>query len=295
MTRHCATTGRYAYLGVQGVDYRVYYEEAGPKDGIPLICQHTAGADGRQWRHLIEDPDVTALYHVVVPDLPYHGKSLPPEDVEWWTQEYKLTQSFFEAFIIAVAHGLELDDPVFLGSSMGGHLAPDLARDHPEEFRAVIGLEGAIDSHGAETMMIEWQKHFRMSNRFKDAFMVTMCAPTSPMRWRRETGWVYSQGAPEVLAGDLNYYFIEHDLNGRLTEIDTSLVAVYLLNGDYDYSASPEAGRRLAEGIEGAHFIAMEGIGHFPMSENYPAFKHYLDPVLAEIAAVPVASAGATR
>ncbi|MBM4297762.1 MAG: alpha/beta hydrolase, partial [Deltaproteobacteria bacterium] len=32
-------TGRYVYLNIEGVEYRVYFEEAG--SGIPLICQHT--------------------------------------------------------------------------------------------------------------------------------------------------------------------------------------------------------------------------------------------------------------
>ena len=27
----------------------------------------------------------------------------------------------------------------------------------------------------------------------------------------------------------------------------------------------------------------MEGIGHFPMAENYPAFREYLVPVLGEL------------
>ena len=47
--------GRYLRLQIDGVDHRVYFEEAGPKDGggIPLICLHTAGADGRQYRHLL--------------------------------------------------------------------------------------------------------------------------------------------------------------------------------------------------------------------------------------------------
>ena len=44
-------TGRYAYLEVPGARKRVYFEEAG--EGQPLLCLHTAGADSRQWRHLL--------------------------------------------------------------------------------------------------------------------------------------------------------------------------------------------------------------------------------------------------
>jgi hypothetical protein len=32
----------------------------------------------------------------------------------------------------------------------------------------------------------------------------------------------------------------------------------------------PGVGRRIPEQIKGAEFSEMKGIGHFPMSENYP-------------------------
>jgi len=41
-------TGRYAHLELGGKPHRIYFEEAG--QGIPLLCLHTAGSDGRQYR-----------------------------------------------------------------------------------------------------------------------------------------------------------------------------------------------------------------------------------------------------
>jgi pimeloyl-ACP methyl ester carboxylesterase len=274
--------GRYLYLTVDGTEYRVYYEEAGA--GIPIVCQHTAGADGRQWRHFLEDPDVTSRFRVLVPDLPYHGKSLPPEGERWWESEYSLTKEFFEKFVVAFSAALGLDRPVFMGCSMGGHLAPDLALDHPEAFRAVVGLEAAVHSHGADGL-VRFLNHPEISNDFRGAQMYGICAPTSPEASRRETAWVYSQGHPSVFKGDLNYYFVEHDLTDVAAEIDTGKVAVYILSGEYDYSAPPELGQALADQIAGSHFIAMHGMGHFPMSENYPLFKKYVAAVLDELAA----------
>jgi hypothetical protein len=52
MARFDAAVGRYIYLPIDGIEYRVYFEETGT--GIPLLLQHTAGTDGRQWRHLLE-------------------------------------------------------------------------------------------------------------------------------------------------------------------------------------------------------------------------------------------------
>ena len=296
MTRLEPVTGRYLRLEVEGIDYRVYFEESG--QGIPLVCQHTAGSDGRQWRHLLNDADVTARYRVIVPDLPYHGKSLPPEATEWWKEEYRLTQAFFIAFHLALNRALELERPVYIGCSMGGHLAPDLALECPDEYRAVIGCESGLGSGFASGespagvtpeavgRSLAWLAHPRLSNDFKAASMWSLTAPVSPEKYRRETIWEYSQGAPAVFRGDLHYYSIEHDLTGgRARRIDTSRVAVYLLTGEYDPSVSPEDTRQLAEQIDGAKFTEMKGIGHFAMSENYPVFRQYLMPVLDEIAA----------
>ena len=57
-----------------------------------------------------------------------------------------------------------------------------------------------------------------------------------------------------------------------------------ILTGEYDYLTTPEDSQRTADQIKGAEFIEMEGIGHFPMSENYPVFKGYLEQALRTIA-----------
>ena len=68
-----------------------------------------------------------------------------------------------------------------------------------------------------------------------------------------------------------------------------------MLTGDYDYLTTPEDGRRTAEQIRGAEFIEMKGIGHFPMSENYPVFKEYLQQALQTIESKVGTRAGGER
>ena len=275
-------TGRYVYLDVQGVEYRVYFEEAG--EGVPVVLQHTAGCDSRQWRHVLEDPDFTSRYRLIAADVPFHGRSLPPESREWWTEEYTLHQGFFLDFQVALVEALGLERPIYAGCSMGGHLAPDLALHHPGLFRAAIGIEAALDSHGVERIL-PWLYHPRISNDCKPALMHTLCSPTSPERYKRETTFVYSQGAPAVFKGDLNYYVVEHDLNADAKKIDTTQTALFVLNGEYDWSGYPAAGAALAAAVDGATHAVMEDLGHFPMSENPEVFKKYFLPVLEQAAA----------
>ena len=275
-------TGHYIYLTIDGLEYRVYYEEAGR--GISVLLQHTAGSDGRQWRHLLEDSDLTADFRFIAPDLPYHGKSLPPVAKEWWKEEYALSLEFLMTFVITMAHALELERPIYMGCSMGGHLAADLALHYPGDFRAVIALEGAIDTHDEEPFSDHYY-HPRVSSDFKGSMIYGEMAPGSPEALRRETAWMYTQGAPAVFKGDLQYYLGEHDLSETAREIDTSRTAVYVLSGEYDWSAYPERCRALAEAINGATYTLMKDVGHFAMCENPSKFKSYLLPVLEQIVA----------
>jgi pimeloyl-ACP methyl ester carboxylesterase len=280
LARFDAATGRYVHLEIADVEYRVYFEESGA--GIPLLLQHTAGADGRQWRHVLEDSELAGHYRMIAYDLPYHGKSLPPSSIAWWKEEYRLTKEFLMGVPLALSRALELERPVYMGSSIGGHLALDLALHHPEQFRAVIGLEAAAATPGG---YLDIWNHPRVSNAFKASVMYGLMSPTSPEAFRRETAWGYSQGAPPVFKGDLYYHDVDHAMGGTAKQIDTSKIAVYLLTGEYDWSTPPVLSRAVAEQIPGASYQTMEGLGHFPMSEDPEQFLRYLRPVLEKIRA----------
>ena len=113
--------------------------------------------------------------------------------------------------------------------------------------------------------------------------MYGITAPQSPEAFRRETAWVYSQGAPGVFEGDLHYYNVDHDLTGLAANIDTTKTALYVLTGEYDWSSTPAMGQALAAAVRGAIFRAMPGLGHFPMCENPARFREHILPVLDEI------------
>ena len=134
MARHSPVTGRYVTIEVDGMEYKVFYLHNGK--GQPLICQHTAGCHNHQWRGLLEDEEITKHYNVIAYDLPRHGKSDPPHNYEWWTEEYKLTKEHYVNFIVALCDALELEDPIFMGSSFGGNVALQLALRRPDPIQS---------------------------------------------------------------------------------------------------------------------------------------------------------------
>ena len=282
-------TGRYLRLQFEGRPHRVYFEEAG--QGIPLICLHTAGSDGRQYRHLLNDPAVTDRFRVIAFDLPWHGKSSPPPGFE--TEVYALTTDRYVSVVMAMIDALKLDNPVVMGCSIGGRAVLHLALRHGARLRAAIGLQSALyaedRSLGDPAPSMALHRPDIHGGKSAGASMAGMIAPQSPPAERWETMWHYMQGGPGVFMGDLHYYFTDGDLRNGLAEpLRESACPLYLLSGEYDASATPEMGRELAELVGAEFFQVMKGVGHFPMSENPTAFRSYLLPVLDKILAAPV-------
>lgn len=270
--------GRYVHVDIDGTPHRIYFEEAGT--GIPLICLHTAGSDARQWRYLLADEEFTTSFRIIAFDMPWHGKSNPPEN--WDGSEYQLTTARYTQTIRAFCAALDLDKPVVMGCSIGGRIVLNLAIDHASQFRALIGLEAADfqtpwydttwlnrpDVHGGEVCA---------------ALVSGLVAPQSPAAARMETLWAYRQSGPGVFKGDLYFYRVDGDLRGRTSAIDTTACPLYLLTGEYDFSCMPEDTLRTASGIKGAQVTIMEQLGHFPMSENPVQFRRYIAPILNHI------------
>ena len=270
--------GRYISMVVAGDTMRIYVEEAG--SGIPLVCLHTAGSDSRQFRHLMTDPSITDHYRVLAFDMPWHGKSNPP--IGWREIEYKLTTGLYKETVVAFCQAMKLNQPAIMGYSMGGRIVLHLALEFPDDYRAVIALEGA--DRLKPYYDTEWLHRPDVNGgEVAAGFVSGQIAPQSPSEYRWETLWAYMQGGPGVFKGDLYFYWVDGHFDDRSVQIDTTRCPVYLLSGEYDSSCTPERTRDTAKRIQGSKAVVMEGMGHFPMSENPALFREHILPVLKEI------------
>lgn len=276
--------GRYVHFNVAGKPCRVYFEEAG--QGTPLLCLHTAGSDGRQYREILRDPRITKDHRVIVFDLPWHGKSSPPAGFE--KTPYALTTDLYVETVMAFKDAIGLENPIVMGCSIGGRAVLHLALRHGDAFKAAIGLQSALYAENAGN---EWAAEDNAMYRpdvhgseLAGAAMISLIAPQSPQPDKWETLWHYMQGGPGIFMGDLVYYFLDGDLrNGLAKGLDTDKCPLYLLTGEYDLSATPEMTEELAKEVGATYFKIMKNMGHFPMSENPEEFKSYLLPVLEQI------------
>jgi pimeloyl-ACP methyl ester carboxylesterase len=169
-----------------------------------------------------------------------------------------------------------------MGCSIGGRIVLHLAVEHAREFRAIIGLQSSayVEPYYDTSWLHRPDVH---GGEVAAGYVSGLMAPMSPEAARWETLWHYMQSGPGVFKGDLHFYKIEGDIRDRIGRIDTTVAPLYLLTGEYDYSASPRHTREAADRIAGAKVVIMKELGHFPMSENPELFLTYLRPVLDEI------------
>ena len=118
------------------------------------------------------------------------------------------------------------------------------------------------------------------------AAMMLNISPYAPEENVREIQWEYSCGGPGIFAGDLYYYYYDHNMSDEEAQaIDTSKCMLYMLTGEYYPNTSPAETQALADLVKGSTFYAMEKLGHFPMTEDYTRFREYFLPIIREIKA----------
>ncbi len=278
-------TGGYVPVTVEGTTYQIYHEMAGPGPdaaggaGRDMLCMHTAGADGRQFHGLMADPRITARHRLIAFDLPWHGKSPPPEGAI--PGSWRLNTDLYVALIMGFIDALGLDRPVALGASMSGEICLELAYRHPEAFSGIVACEACEQVTRRQT---HWASHPQVNQAlFVPEWIRSLSAPQSPAEWREQITWQYGQGGPSVFFGDIAFYAGDWDARERVARIDTNRCRLFMLTGEYDYSCTVEMSEATAAKIPGVRFQAMKGIGHFPFAENPALFAEYLLPVLREL------------
>jgi pimeloyl-ACP methyl ester carboxylesterase len=279
--------GRYTYVTAGGEEARIYYETAGTGP-IPLLLQATAGADGRQYRHLLADPRMQERFTMYAYDLPYHGKSLPPIGVRWWEQPYLPTREWFIDWAVAIADKLELENPYFMGCSVGGQLALDLAAERPERFGAFISLNGWYDKPTLpEGFSNDMFRTPLIADSYAPALNFGATAPNAPEPNAHEVYWIYRSSFPGVYAGDNDYFAHYHDLKENGHKIDAYAKPVYVIAGEYDPASDDEVhgGPAVEKFIPGAKFIKAKDLGHFAPADDPIGFGDAIVEILDEVIA----------
>ncbi|KAL4861805.1 Alpha/Beta hydrolase protein [Aspergillus spectabilis] len=275
--------GRYIWVKANGEEARIYYEEAGTGK-IPLLCQATAGADSRQYRYLLADPEFQKRFRIIAYDLPYHGRSLPPSGVRWWEKTYVPDVDYLMNWVVALSDALALDQPYFMGCSVGGQLALDLAADHGDRFGAFISLNGWYSPPPMANFSNDMFRTPSISPHLFSANMIGACGPLAPEANVHEVQWIYGSNYSGIYAGDNDYFATGHDLARNGHKIDGSK-PVFLLTGEYDAATHSEeyGAPAIARKIPAVTYIVLDTLSHFAMSDDPIGFRDALLPIVDRI------------
>ena len=247
--------GGYAGIDIEGRTHRIYFEQAG--SGPDLLFLHTAGSDTRQFHRLMNDAGLLAQWRMTAFDLPWHGKSLPPQGGV--PGEWRLDTDRYVNCIDAVIRALGLKRPVLMGSSMGGQICLEMAYRFADRLGGVVACEACDRITGRE---VPFAKHALYNQALAvPEWIYGLMSPTTPRARATEIWWEYSQGGYGVFHGDIEFYAHDWDARERVARIDTRRCPVVMLTGEYDYSCTPEMSRQTAAKIPGAQFQMMKGSG----------------------------------
>ena len=251
----------------------VFVERAG--EGPQLLCLPTAGSDTTQFHGLVTETPITDHYEVIAFDLPWHGKSVPVDGVE-----YRLTPEEYTQHIVGVADALGLARPMLLGPSMAGAAVVRAIAAHPHRFAGAVSCQAAEDVRGRSSDLLAATDVDQ--SRLVPEWTVGLMNPASPVEHRDRVHWGYSSGASGVYAADIDgYQQWDFDDIADLLTAESPHIAV--LSGVYDTSVPPERSEQLAQRIPNSSFARMPELGHFPHAEHPSAFWQHLEPALARL------------
>lgn len=261
------------YVDVNG--YRTYYESVG--SGRPVVCIHSGGADGREYRHLL--PHLASLgYEAFALDFPGHGKSYPDltnlepiRDPHEWIE-----------FLLAYSGELGLVKPVYVGCAMSGSLLLELAATHPDAASAIISTNGTVDyTDGLSDDFLDGLNHPRINvSDFLEAVTPGLIGQNLPVQAGNEATWHNARNlTPEVMDADLRIY-ARHNVRSRLHQIH---IPVLHIRSEFDPSVRDQDVEAIATEVPTAILVNLPGVGHLPMVENPGLYNSTIEEYLRNL------------
>ncbi|TSD97451.1 alpha/beta hydrolase [Gordonia rubripertincta] len=246
-----------------------------------VLCIHTAGQSGVQWRRAAQGI-ADRGYRVIVPDLPGHGRSEPcstgpitslADYADWLTTALRL---------------LDIEKPYVIGCSIGGKLTLELATrpEYPLAGAIAMAAEtgpGRVKIAGLRRELEDVAGPARAERTYLGS--LASVGRAVPAAQAHLIGLMHKREDPEISSSDLIGWG-SHDVRERLSDLTCGL---HLICGADDPWISVDAVRLAAAEINEldgprAQFTELQGYGHYPM-EELPDFGTRADAWLRSLPA----------
>ncbi|MEM1049131.1 MAG: alpha/beta hydrolase [Pseudomonadota bacterium] len=262
---------------------RIATYEFGNQNGPAALLIHGYNQCHLCWHRQVSGP-LAERYRLIAFDLRGHGRSDKPLEAD----AYK-DQSIWAADVAAVIKALEIDRPVLVGWSYGGHVINAYLETMGTAALSGVVYVGAITVAGNEKagpLYLDEQRavaaamlddNIYAANDATLAF-IGRCFEEPPGEDETRRIIAYNMLVPVAVRQALRSRTIDAD--AVLAAID---VPTLVIHGTKDRVVLVESGRRIAALVPGSTLTLYEGIGHSPFAEAPERFDADLDAFLQSL------------
>jgi pimeloyl-ACP methyl ester carboxylesterase len=216
--------------------------------GDALVLLHGLAVTGDMFDPV--SPVLGAKYELFVPDLPFRGRT--------GVGVGRVDMASQAADVVRALDAAGVEKMHVLGYSMGGTVAQEIARAHPDRIRSLtLAATFTRPSSAVSGAPLSW-------NQVYDTLNTGLTS--------RDREWlqlmINSNRRLNLVAAFSN--FMAFDSTGWLAELSCSTLVIA---GEKDTLSPPAEGKRLKDGIKGAKLVTLDNAGHMLILTHEKAFQ----------------------
>lgn len=254
---------------VQAGPIRMHYLEFGDKTNPTIVFLHGSGPGNSAWANFRFNAKAfaDAGYHVIMPDLIGFGYSDKPLNLGDYTLQ------LFCDTLMAGLKGLGVQSCNFVGNSLGGGIAIQIALDDPDFVEKLILMgPGCLEEQGAYWSMagIKRMMEINAAGVTKESQKEVMKLFTYDDRHASDElidmRWAVAQSQPKEVLTTMK----TPNLGPRLKELTCPILTFWGRQDDF----MPPAGKaKCIEANETSRLIEVNACGHWVMIEHSEMFN----------------------
>ena len=275
-----ASTSQYAQTGALSNGIRVHYNEAGT--GEPVIFLHGSGPGASSWSNFARNVGpFSEKYRAILMDQPGYNKT------DTVVSESNETRSQINGnAVVGMMDVLGLDKASFVGNSMGGATALNIAVDFPERVSKLV-LMGSGSGGGANIFSQQPSEGIKVLNEvFDDPSVAGFRKLINIMLYdgsqvadevleQRYQATVGNMGHVEARAKSSN---AQRDLSAQLPSITAPTLVIHGFN---DRVVPFENSLKLLASIPTSRLVVFQHCGHWAQFEHAAEFNRLVLDFLA--------------
>jgi len=235
--------------------------------GRKILFLHAAGSNGHAWHHQYDH--LGKAHSPIALDLPGHGRTSGVEGLASLEDYADFTAAFLDA--------MKIDSAVIAGRSMGGAIAMDFARRHPDRVQALILMATAAKFNIPKERIETWRAV--TMGRSSQPFTKDGYSPKTPQEVIQE-GWMEQiRTDPRVRWMDMEACS-KFDLSDRISGINCP--ALVLVGAD-DTITPPADAEFIQSRIRASRLKIIPDAAHNLTAEKPGEVNAAIDSFLAEL------------